>query len=146
VKSDINSVKVHPQLGSNAHPSSGWCTDGCCSTLGRDFFWNMVFPIVPSCSHHFLNGLIIMFSICSSGSQCVPNSTTLYHITFTKSSPLVTCKDIIEEKTTIIYVSTLGVPKDRSIFLGWCTNQRGLSPKTMNKTLEVPTTNQYEPH
>lgn len=112
---------------------------------GGIFFWNLVFPIVPSCSHHFLNGLIIMFSICSSGSQCIPNSTTCYHITFMKSSPPVTYKNVIEEKTTI-YISTLGVPKDWSNFLGWCTNQRGPSPKTMNKTLEVPTSNQYEPH
>jgi hypothetical protein len=84
---------------------------------GQDFVWNLVFSIVSSCSHHFFNGLIVVFWICSSGSQYILNNTTLYHITFTKSSPLVTYKDIIEEKTTI-YVSTLGVAKDWSIFLG----------------------------
>jgi hypothetical protein len=92
--------------------------------LEQDFVWNLVFPIASSCSHHFFNSLIIVFWICSSGSQYILNNTTFYHITFTKSSPLVTYKDIIEEKTTI-YISTLGVPKDWSIFGGWHTNQRG---------------------
>jgi hypothetical protein len=35
VKPNINSVKVHPQVSNNRHPSSGWCAGGVLVHFGR---------------------------------------------------------------------------------------------------------------
>jgi len=88
VTTTIKSINLPQPMreGKNMHPKAqlfSFLGMGDQGRVGRAWgFWEFgvphVFHLVPSFSHHVLNGYLL----CFRGFQCVPNSTTLYPICF----------------------------------------------------------------